>query len=586
MLWSIAYNDLAPLGRRAANQKGEYWNMDEIRRVIHQARRRLVMQQLVEACTWSLMASFAVTFCAILIPKFWHIGVDGETWRNTWLIAGTVTGLLLGSMWTFFRGRNVMDAAIEIDHRCHLQERISSLVSLSNTDLQSEAGRALLEDAERHLRRVDVHEHFRNQFHWRSLLPITAAVVVFLSAFLIRDAESDSVEAAADSVEIKKQVRRSMEDLKQRLAKQQEKVAATQLPDAKKLFQDLQNAVDELSKTDVNREKALVKLNNLSKQLADRSRNLEASRKMRDQLKQLGKLEQGPADRITKALQEGDLNRAVQEMQKLQKQITDGKMTEDQKQELIKQLKQMQNKMAEKLAAKRELEKKQQRLQEEIEQRRKQGDQAGAEKLQKQLDQVQKQLNDLNGRQSDLQKLDQLAQQLGECAECMQAGDMQQASQKMAEMAGDLQQMQDELAALETLNAMMEQISGTKNAMNCSECEGEGCAACQGDKFAMAGDRPGEGDGMGEGQGYGDRPEEETDTGSYLSRVEAKPQAGQAVRVGDARGKNLAGQSQQDVRAEIASSFSDDPDPISHQQLPRREREQTREYFEKLRKGE
>jgi hypothetical protein len=133
---------------------------------------------------------------------------------------------------------------------------------------------------------------------------------------------------------------------------------------------------------------------------------------------------------------------------------------------------------------------------------------------------------------------------------------------------------------------MMDEIAGAKNAMNCQHCQGEGCAACQGGNFAMPGNKPGRGDGLGEGQGYGERPEQETETGGYRSRVEAKPRAGQAIRVGDARGKNLAGQSQQAVQEEVASSFSQDPDPIIHQKLPRREREQTREYFERLREGQ
>ena len=103
------------------------------------------------------------------------------------------------------------------------------------------------------------------------------------------------------------------------------------------------------------------------------------------------------------------------------------------------------------------------------------------------------------------------------------------------------------------------------------------------DAQGMFSEQPGTG--MGEGHGMGDRPEEETETGGYRTRVAGNPSQGEAVRVGDATGPNLSGNSRQEVKKEIASSFSEDPDPIMHQNLPRRERDQTREYFELLRQG-
>ena len=91
---------------------------------------------------------------------------------------------------------------------------------------------------------------------------------------------------------------------------------------------------------------------------------------------------------------------------------------------------------------------------------------------------------------------------------------------------------------------------------------------------------------MGEGHGMGQRPEEETPTGGYRTRVGAEARAGEAIRVGDATGPNVAGNSRAEIKKEIASSQSEDPDPLVEQNLPRREREQTKEYFELLRKGQ
>ena len=43
------------------------------------------------------------------------------------------------------------------------------------------------------------------------------------------------------------------------------------------------------------------------------------------------------------------------------------------------------------------------------------------------------------------------------------------------------------------------------------------------------------------------------------------------------------GVSRKAVQDEVASTISKDPDPVVTQGLPRREREQAREYFERLR---
>jgi hypothetical protein len=95
------------------------------------------------------------------------------------------------------------------------------------------------------------------------------------------------------------------------------------------------------------------------------------------------------------------------------------------------------------------------------------------------------------------------------------------------------------------------------------------------------GDNPLEGGfGMGKGIGRGERPEEKTDTGHYDSKVAAKLRPGEVVRTGDAGGPNVAGQTQEQVKEQILSSLSEEPDPISNQKLPRAQREHARQYNE------
>ena len=89
----------------------------------------------------------------------------------------------------------------------------------------------------------------------------------------------------------------------------------------------------------------------------------------------------------------------------------------------------------------------------------------------------------------------------------------------------------------------------------------------------------GKGDGLGQGRGQGDRPEEETKTGTFESRVRGKPERGPAVVVGPAAGPNKKGQAIEEIKAEIESAKSANDDPLDGVRLPKAQRELVRDYF-------
>jgi tetratricopeptide (TPR) repeat protein len=345
---------------------------------------------------------------------------------------------------------------------------------------------------------------------------------------------------------------------------------------------------EDIEKNDVDRKKALVKLNKISNQLGTKRDGLASTERMKKQLQQLKNIQRGPADRIAAALKNGDLKKALEAMERLQKQLGRNDLSDEQKAALAKQLEQLRDQLQEMLAAKDALEQQKRDIQKRIDDLKRQGDLASANKLQSKLDQAQEAIDALNKQSPQLQKLQELADQLGECSECLQKGDASEAAQQMSQMARMLRDMKDEMDQLETLDAIMDQIAEAKNSMNCQSCNGSGCEACMGAQMAMQGTGAAEGQpgmGMGEGTGMGDRPEEEEKTGGYRTRVSAKPEAGESVRLGDAIGPNVPGASQQAVKDEITSSFTEEADPVINRNLPRREREQAKEYFENYRKG-
>ena len=100
--------------------------------------------------------------------------------------------------------------------------------------------------------------------------------------------------------------------------------------------------------------------------------------------------------------------------------------------------------------------------------------------------------------------------------------------------------------------------------------------------MGMGSDQFGFGNGLSEGEGSGYRPERETDTGVYESKVRGNPKAGEAVRIGDVIGPNKAGQSQESIKQEILSAVRNDSDPLSDQRLPKEQRDHVREYYKQF----
>ena len=56
--------------------------------------------------------------------------------------------------------------------------------------------------------------------------------------------------------------------------------------------------------------------------------------------------------------------------------------------------------------------------------------------------------------------------------------------------------------------------------------------------------------------------------------------SGEAIRAGYANGKNLAGNSQEEIKQEILSAKPEAADPVENVRLPRTDRDHSREYFQ------
>ena len=548
--------------------------MEEIKRQVIRARRRMIAQQFLSIVTWSLFATLLITALGLAVPKLWVLQVDPNTWCWSWLGGGLGAGLLLALVWTWLVRHGAMEAALEIDRRFGLKERVSSSLALTPNELESDVGQALVHDAVDSVQRIDVCENFPVSMPWHAMLPLVPAAIIFLLAVLVQNAVPETAgQAAASSGTESQQVKNSAEALKKRLERLENKAEQQGLKDMDVLLKDLQKGLDELtSKQEVDRKNAMVKLNDVAKNLEQRRDLLGGADKIRQQLNKLKDLDGGPADKMAQAMKDGDLEGALKELKKLQEALQEGQLTDDQKQQLAKQVEQFKNKLQDAVDAHEQAKR---GLEEDIRKRLAAGDLEGAGKAQQQLDQ----LNKLNDQMSRLQ---QMADKLGQCQQCLQHGDAKDAAAQLEQLAQDLQELQGDLQKLQTLNDVLDQIADAKQCMNCKHCNGQGCEACMGLNGGQQEGPPGRG--LGEGQGQGDRPEQKTDTSFYETQVRGKVQPGEAVRTGSAGGANRAGRSLEEVKDQIRSSLDQDPEPLTDVRLPRNEREQVKEYYQRLNK--
>jgi hypothetical protein len=144
--------------------------------------------------------------------------------------------------------------------------------------------------------------------------------------------------------------------------------------------------------------------------------------------------------------------------------------------------------------------------------------------------------------------------------------------------------MKKDMAEGEMLDAAMEQLEMAKNAVGCEECQGAGCKACQGNQMNNRMARMGMG--MGKGTGSGPRPDEKNDVNFRDSQVKQNPGRGTAVIAGEAEGPNIRGNVREAIVEEMAAQGSQPADPLVIEQLPKAQRENAEDYFNRLREGE
>jgi len=542
--------------------------MDVLKQQVRRAQRRLALQRFIGVLAWCWFGALLVAAALIAVDKYYPLGVLPWGW-----VAGALgVGLAVAIVWTWLTRRSQLEAALEIDRRFGLKERVSSTFALGADQLDSPAGKALIEDALKRVDRLHVAEQFRVKLNRWTWLPLAPAALAFLLAmYLNPSAGENKAGGSIASKAERKAVKTSTEALRKKLIERRKEAREQGLKDAEELFAKLEQGTKQLAKADLaDRKQAMVELNDLAKDLEKRRQKLGGGDKLQDQLKQLKNIQQGPADKLAEAMRQGDFQQAIKELKELRDQIEHGKLDAEAKAQLGKQLEEMEKKLRQVADAHKKLE---QDLKQQAKELRKKGQN-------KEADEIEKQLAKLAQKAPQMEQLQKMADKLGQCSKSVKNGDKAGAKAAMDAMKAELADLQEQADELAMLDEAMSELDMAKDSMGCKECDGMGCRACAGNNpFG----RPGMG--MGRGRGQGPRAEEKGDTNAYDTKANLKRGKGAAVVVGSVEGPNMKGEVQQEIQTQFEAAKAADEDPLTDQQLPRSYREHAKKYFDGLREG-
>jgi len=379
-----------------------------------------VLEQFIAIATWSLFVTLLVAVVGVAIPKIWVLAVDSRVWMWSWIGGSVGAGVVTAMIWTYCVRRSALEAAIEIDRRFGLKERVSSALALGPEERETEIGKALVTDTARRVERIDVKEKFRLSPNLRNALPLLPAAIVALLA-LLPNAVMKKSEAATEMTEQQnKAVQKKLAKIEQQLMQQAEKKTDDSKLEDGEFKQELAKKLKDLmSKENPDRKETLIKLSDLAKDIEKKKQQMGAAEDLKKELGKLKDIEKGPADKFAEALKEGDLGKAQEELKKLMEAAKKGELKEEDKQALAKQLEKMKEKIEEK---KQQRDQAKKDLEEQVKQKMAAGDQAGAEKAQQKLDEMKQQ------EAQAQQKMEAMAQKLGEVAKAMKEGASRETS--------------------------------------------------------------------------------------------------------------------------------------------------------------
>src|SRR5438128_4410180 len=174
-----------------------------VHRQVAKASRRLFTQALLDALVWCWSG-------ALLVSALWFVAQPWllpptEAWLR-WAVAGGafVAASVLALSMAVRRAPSHVYAALELDQRFHLKERVTSSLTLTPDLEATAAGQALVADANEQVAKVDVRSRFPVRLSWTAALVPAAGLVLALIAIFYNPVVET---ATADTTRPKDQIK-------------------------------------------------------------------------------------------------------------------------------------------------------------------------------------------------------------------------------------------------------------------------------------------------------------------------------------------------------------------------------------------
>lgn len=554
-----------------------------IEKSVGRARRRLFWQALVHRLpvAWAIALALSAAWLAAAPNLTDYVATDYR-----WVPVGGLVALatLAGGWWAQRSTPTAEQAALEVDTRFGLNERLTTALGLSAPERETPAGQAVMADAAAKVAPLAVGEKFPVRAKWHAgFVPVAAAAVALLAIYPVADiaqvlAGEKPASLTADPLAQKKADADPL--AKKKPANKPPELGAR--TDKSKELKDIEDKVNEMERkfdTDPNRETAeklkekvteLTAMEEKVKKFGLEKR--EKLEKMEQQLQQLDRLnkdpefQDGPAKKLNDALQKGDLKQAKDEIDQLKKKVKDKSLTKDDVEKLARQLDKMKKRM-ETLEKNKDREKK---LDDLAKKARQEGRDQDAESLERELKQLQKE------SQEAAEAAQNLKEKFQKAKDSLDKGDFEEAAKELEGAAKSLEGTEAELQDLEDAEQFLQRLKDDKD---------EACKKCQGGKD---GDEFKEGDDADFSEftnpAAGRRKEnKDAKTAGSDERVRGLfDPKGKKTYGGSTKGKAFKTASTGELGPAIQSAAQEAPAAADSQRLPRDAKDTVKEYFEAL----
>ena len=431
-----------------------------LHRQITRVSRRLFIQTLFAALFWSWAGTLLVAAAWFLLQPYWLASL-AEWGRLGIPCAVLAVGSVVAVIIAVIRTPSRVAAALLLDERFGLKERVTTSLLLAPDQRASAAGQALLEDVALRVDGLDIGSRIPLRVSWVTMMmPVVASLVAVLAFYYPlpenqASADTGKDEAKQPPVNAADVAKKMKQLVKKEKSNDRNATDRPKSEDLKRIEAELDRIANRPHDTKDQLKERIKEMTSLEEQMKKQEKEwAERSRALKQQLKELEKAagkegqREGPAKDLQKALAEGNLEKARQELERLGKKVQSNQLSATEKRQLAKQLKDV--------AKQLERHAKQKDKEEQLKQLAREG------KLDKEaLKREMKRLQQDSEKMKDLQKL---AQDMAQSSKRLEEGDGEGAAEAMKNASDQMKDMNMDDAELQDLRADLQRLQDAKDS--------------------------------------------------------------------------------------------------------------------------